>query len=290
MGNKHAYLILAHADYELLQCLVRCLDDNRNDIYIHIDKKANFDGKDICAQYSKLTILAERMDVRWGDYSMFEAELLLFETASSYAYYAYYHLLSGMDLPIKSQNYIHAYCDKHQGMEFIGFAQNVTLQELQWRTQNYFLYSKDFQSKSLWKRGLRALFVLLQRVAGCRRIRCEVKKGAQWCSVTHEFVQYLLSRKECIRTYFKSTYCPDELVIQTLCWNSPFREKIYNMADEFEGCKRYIKWKDGELLPITEKDVSVMLDSNKWFARKFSIRDEYIINKLLIKDAEKFKY
>ena len=33
-----------------------------------------------------------------------------------------------------------------------------------------------------------------------------------------------------------------------------------------------------------------MLDSNKWFARKYSIRDESIISKLSIKDAEKFKY
>ena len=32
-----------------------------------------------------------------------------------------------------------------------------------------------------------------------------------------------------------------------------------------------------ELLSFTEKDVSVMLDSNKWFARKFSISDEHII-------------
>ena len=260
--------------------MVYCLDDNRNDIYIHIDKKADFDGKGLCAHYSKLVILAERMDVRWGDYSMVEAELLLFETAASYANYAYYHLLSGVDLPIKPQNYIHGYCDKHQGTEFVGFAQNVTLQELRWRTQNYFLFSKDFQSKSLWKRGLRALFVLLQRMAGCRRIRCEVKKGAQWCSVTHEFVQYLLSRKEYIRKYFKGTYCPDELVIQTLCWNSSFREKVCNASDEFEGCKRYIKWKDGELLPVTASDIDEMLDSDKWFARKFSSENYSVISVL----------
>lgn len=286
MGSKHAYLIIAHTDYELLQCLVYCLDDNRNDIYIHIDKKADFDGKGLCAHYSKLVILAERMDVRWGDYSMVEAELLLFETASSYANYAYYHLLSGVDLPIKPQNYIHGYCDKHQGTEFVGFAQNVTLQELRWRTQNYFLFSKDFQSKSLWKRGLRALFVLLQRMAGCRRIRCEVKKGAQWCSVTHEFVQYLLSRKEYIRKYFKGTYCPDELVIQTLCWNSSFREKVCNASDEFEGCKRYIKWKDGELLPVTASDIDEMLDSDKWFARKFS-SENYSVISVLTKGVSK---
>ena len=123
-------------------------------------------------------------------------------------------------------------------------------------------------------------------MAGCRRIRCEVKKGAQWCSVTHEFVQYLLSRKEYIRKYFKGTYCPDELVIQTLCWNSSFREKVCNASDEFEGCKRYIKWKDGELLPVTASDIDEMLDSDKWFARKFS-SENYSVISVLAKGVSK---
>ena len=36
---KHAYLILAHNEFELLQILVSRLDDFRNDIYVHIDCK-----------------------------------------------------------------------------------------------------------------------------------------------------------------------------------------------------------------------------------------------------------
>lgn len=35
---KHAYLILAHGDFALLQCLVSALDDERNDLYVHVDK------------------------------------------------------------------------------------------------------------------------------------------------------------------------------------------------------------------------------------------------------------
>ncbi len=36
---KHAYLILAHNEPELLSLLVERLDDVRNDIYIHFDRK-----------------------------------------------------------------------------------------------------------------------------------------------------------------------------------------------------------------------------------------------------------
>ena len=32
---KHAYLILAHNEFGLLQTLISCLDDPRNDIRLH---------------------------------------------------------------------------------------------------------------------------------------------------------------------------------------------------------------------------------------------------------------
>ena len=47
--------------------------------------------------------------VYWGDISLVKVEYLLFESALSHGPYAYYHLLSGTDLPIKSQDYIHAF-------------------------------------------------------------------------------------------------------------------------------------------------------------------------------------
>ena len=44
--QKHAYMIIAHNEFDLLEILVRLLDDPRNDIYIHIDAKVkDFDFK-----------------------------------------------------------------------------------------------------------------------------------------------------------------------------------------------------------------------------------------------------
>lgn len=37
---KHAYCILAHSQWNQLQLLIDAIDDSRNDIYLHIDKKA----------------------------------------------------------------------------------------------------------------------------------------------------------------------------------------------------------------------------------------------------------
>lgn len=63
---KHAYCIIAHSEPEILNILIKMIDDVRNDIYLLIDKKT-----DICiysnikTNYSAL-IYVPRVDIRWG--------------------------------------------------------------------------------------------------------------------------------------------------------------------------------------------------------------------------------
>ena len=90
-------------------------------------------------------------------------------------------------------------------------------------------------------------------------------------------MQYLLQNELLIRKIFNHTYCPDELFIQTLCWNSEFKNRIYNPNDEFEGCKRYIKWENGVLQPLTLQEVDAMLLSSRWFARKFTSDNKHVV-------------
>lgn len=279
---KHAYLIIAHTEPELLHILISCLDDVRNDIYLHVDKKANFSGNEFQTQKSNLFVLSERIDARWGDFSLVKVELLLFQKAHDNGPYAYYHLLSGVDLPLKSQDYIHNYCDAHQGTEFVGIAQNVSQRELNWRSQHWFLFARDFKSNNLLIKVLRTLFARLQSIVGYRRtsLLC-IKKGAQWCSITDSLVAYILENEKLIYKCFSHTYCPDELFIQTLCWNSDFKEKLHSTSDEFEGCMRYIKWEDGKLLPIIEDDICKIKASTRWFARKFAIKDLHVIDSIV---------
>ena len=95
--NKHAYLIIAHNEFEILKLLVNALDDARNDIYIHFDAKCK-DLPNLECNESGLYILQDRIDVRWGDYSQIETEILLFEYAHNIqdktgVNYLYYHLI-----------------------------------------------------------------------------------------------------------------------------------------------------------------------------------------------------
>ncbi len=120
MMTRHAFLILAHDKFDILRILLGRLDDTRNDVFIHFDRKV---GRipELKTERAGLFVLDRRIDVRWGGFSMVEAEEALFEAAVSRGPYGYYHLLSGVDLPIKSQDYIHGFFDRFQGKEFIGY-------------------------------------------------------------------------------------------------------------------------------------------------------------------------
>lgn len=270
---RHAYLIMAHGEPELLATLLRRLDDSRNDVFVHIDRKADFEKVDYSPRYSQIFYISDRIDAAWGDFSLVEIEFALIKEALTRGVYSYLHLVSGVDLPVKSQDTIQEECRRLNGKEFIGFAQNVSIDELQWRSQHKFLFSRKFQSRSLFIRGVRSIYTKLQSLIGYHRSKLGIKKGAQWWSITSDFAKYILQREDYIRKNFKSTYCPDELVFQTICWNSPFKDNIYRIDDEFKGCRRYIPWNNGFLRPFESLDFEEMEASDFWFARKFGRQD-----------------
>ena len=276
--ERHAYLILAHNDIPLLESLLCCLDDGRNDIYLHWDAKAG-SVPALWTNSSNLNVLDERVKVNWAAFSMVEAEYNLFRAASKNGPYAYYHLLSGVDLPIKSQDYIHSECERMAGTEFIAYA-DAPQTELDYRVQHYFLYPEEFKRAGMIKKAVRNTIIKIQDLVRYRRTDTVLKKGSQWCSVTQDFVEYLLSKEAEVKELFNHTFCPDELFIQTVCFNSPYKDRVRKADSEFEGNLRFIKWVDGELLPITREDLPALRGSDRWFARKFSSKDMDLVNEI----------
>lgn len=107
---KHAFLILAHNEPYILEVLLGQLSKGADDIYVHVDKKLLMKNLIRLNQYALLMggvqLVSTRIDVRWGDSSMLEAEFILFKEASK-TYHDFYHLLSGVDLAIKPLSVIH---------------------------------------------------------------------------------------------------------------------------------------------------------------------------------------
>lgn len=278
---KHAYLILAHSEFKLLQILVSCLDDFRNDIFVHIDYKVKV-LPELRTEKSGLYLLENRLDVRWGDVSQIQAEYALFETALANGPYQYYHLLSGVDLPLKSQDYIHQFFNENIGKEFIGYTNETLPSTIERKVQRWHLFPRQFRNKSLVIRIPRATVLVFQELFGIERNKnVNFKKGSNWVSITEALVKYVVDNKAWALKVFRNTFCGDEFFIQTLCWNSIFRKNLYNEIDDGTGCMRAIGWRNGILIDWGPNDYDVLKESPALFARKFNSSDMKFINDVL---------
>lgn len=257
------------------------LDDPRNDIYLHIDNKAEEiynDLKGFKPQHSRFEMLEQRIDVRWGDVTIIEAEYILLEAALKNGPYAYYHILSGVDLPIKSQDYIHRFFDQNQGKEFVSFWTDERHErEALWRSSRYYLFTRDLkhQRRTIGytiKSLCRNIFLALQKVSRYRRPNGGVvfKKGSNWISITEPLCKEFIAQKEWVMRRFKRTLCPDEIFAQTLLWNSAHMANVYCYEDPQVGNMRAIDWQRGSPYTWQNQDTAELLNSPMLFARKFS--------------------
>lgn len=269
---KHAFLILAHKDDLCFRSLIMLLDDDRNDIFIHMDKKnQDYNSAEISRLcYHASVYHTERTSVTWGGHSMIRAEIMLLELATSISSYAYYHLLSGQDLPIKRQDVIHAFFDSNTGKEFVRF--NFKTFQFEDRVRYYHC----FQEKIGRKRGLffyiNRLFLLLQKLVGIHRNRgISFQKGTNWFSITDAFARFVCGQKEWVEGVFKNTLCCDELFIQTLCINSVFKDNVYwPIGDNDDhAIMRLIDWKRGQPYVWRMTDEDELKSTDMLFCRKF---------------------
>lgn len=271
--QKHAYLILAHNEFELLKKLIETLDYEYNDIYIHIDKNAkDFNAKKIIENIKKSNIyFIKRRKLEWGGYSIVNAELALIEKAAEKSY-SYYHLLSGVDYPLMSQQKIHEFFEKNAGKEFIKINQYSYNPEIfHYRIKYYHFFQEKLgrgNKKNIYH-FLNRISLKIQTILNVDRRKKQnwvYKKGSQWFSITEEFVGYILEKKKLIKKQFKYTSCGDEIFLQTVLWNSKFRDRKANIIIRYEVWE---KWASGPKILEKEDDIKLQ-ESNAVFARKFS--------------------
>ncbi len=288
MNDKHAYMIMAHHRPDLLQLLIDALDDERNDIIIHIDKKGDMPECLFKTKHARL-FFTKRIDVHWGGYSQVECEYLLLENALEKGEHQYYHFLTGANFPLYCQNTIHEFFSKMHGYEFVGFDNGANFYD---RTRFYVPFS-EFGKLS----GIRGKMVLgirkvaesiqrLLRIDRNKKYSLEIKKGLAYFSITEEFAKYLLEKRKIVEDMLKHTICCDEVFVQTIIFNSRFRQKVYNLDNEFEGSMRECAWPSN--IPgvhkgwnYSLKDLDYLLSSKRMFAMKFESEDGIeVINKI----------
>lgn len=286
----HAYLIMAHDNFEQLKLLLEALDYIENDIYVHIDLKAtDFDQEYLISGIKRTRVyFIKRISVTWGDYSLIECEMNLIEEASKKDY-QYLHLLSGMDFPIKSHNTIVDFFNENNGKEFLHFEFPGYPEYEKYKIQYWFLLHKYVGRK----KGSESIIAFIQwvllkiqkvlKIDRTKKYNIKFYKGAQWFSITGEFAKYVLKQKSLIKQIFSYTCCGDEFFLQTVIMNSPYKSNIADksFSNDYIGCLRMIDWNRGKPYTFTENDYDELVGSNFLFARKFDVNiDSLIVEKL----------
>ena len=270
-NQKHAYLIMAHNNFDQLKVLISLLDDARNDIYLHVDKKAtSFQPDSIKTERAGL-FFVKPISVTWGGHSLITCEMILFKNAAP-KHYMYYHLLSGVDMPLKTQDEIHSFFQEHSGQNMISFDDRaLETRNFTNRVQYYhFFQNITGRSTSPMMRFLHILdriSVKIQTLLHMKRKEIvPLYKGTQWVSITDEMVQYILSCERIIRKQFYYCFCGDEIFLQSIAMHSPYRDTIINNS------YRAIDWLRGSPYTYRKEDVPELLASANLFARKFDSR------------------
>ena len=285
--SKQAYLIIAHKDDLGFQTLLKMLDDQRNDIFIHMDKKNQDYDVGTAASYIKKSAVyhVDRTCVTWGGVSQINAELLLLKKAVSVGLYQHYHLISGADLPIKTQDQIVSFFELNRDKEFVRFEKPVY--SYQNRTQYYhLLQDKVGRSHNFLYRGSELLIVELQKILHIKRNKnITFQKGTNWFSITDNFARYVVDKEEWIKKTFRYTFCCDEVFLQTLLIGSPFIDNLYHKEfdNDLHAIMRLIDWKRGKPYTFRSSDFDELCESEMLFARKFDAS----VDSEIIKSIEK---
>lgn len=273
--EKHAFLIIAHNNFGILKLLLQGLDHPNHDVYLHIDKKVkHFDFRafqNVCKK-SRVFFCDRRINVKWGHQSQVLCEMLLFETAYQKREYAWFHLLSGVDFPLVTAEELDAFFAGNK-KSYLSIAEQTTRQDRD--RISYYRFRNE---------RIDRLCLAIQKRLGIRRVKnLEIKKGANWASLTEKSVGALMEHKELIRKMTFASSCADEVYKQTVLWNFA-RDTVF-----YEPCRgnlRYTDWSAGGNSPKTldETDYEKIVSSGALFARKLDEKNSARLIRMLLCD------
>lgn len=312
--NKYAYLIQAHNNINIFKELILNLSSNSDcDIYVHIDKKFDINPfKKIMLENNLLNnvfFIEDRVNIKWMGFSQVEASINLMKEAIKNKKYKYISLLSGVDFPIQNLSSFHTFLDKNNDKEYISFWELNDRPDWLHKIQHY--YPIDFIEIRNWKKNILRLlfwgtFFAIRKFLPKRKFIPELIPfgGSSWWTLTNNAVEYILSiykeRKDIVK-YYKYTHAPDEMFFQTILLNSKYRKQVFmineynkwqaqikdtSMLDEKLFNLRYIDWsgrEDQYPVILDERDYQTLLDSNCFFARKFSEEKSNLLIEMLKK-------
>lgn len=275
---KHAILIMAHGNFEILKRLV---DYFKKDCYvfIHIDKKTEVDDETI--QYFKLKSqvikIYRKYNVHWGGFSMLRCELFLLKEAVRLCDAQYFHLISGEDYPIKPFKQFKEFFEQRNGWEFVSYV-HLPHKNFQGNTYGRFCYYLPFD---LFKDRKSAQQYITRVVYWQKKLNIKRRipdmfehlyGGSQWFSITRQAVDCIIRFTSSSHTFLQRlrwTFAPEEVYIVTLVVN--LMPKCCVINDNL----RIIRWcyENGNYpANLSTEHFHLLVESPCFFARKINER------------------
>lgn len=294
---QHAYLIMAHSDFYLLQKLIQVIDNPNGDIFLHLDAKNKYANEDIkklkeSVKYSQLHIYSQ-IPVIWGSKTQIDCEL--FNAASNLwkLYILPFIVRSGF--LVKTGFRYSRIFQRNNGREFLAVDTNPLNRELMIERIDH--YHWIFNKRYLTMR-FNQLSRPVEKCLGIHRLndkeRACFAKGMNWASMTKPFLQCILREQEKIQKMARHTLCFDEMYKQMIYMAHQNEFQLYkgiNLSEaniqtprcqlEADATMHKVDWERGTPYTYRMSDYNELISSHCCFARKFnSSIDRNIIDKL----------
>jgi len=275
MRSGIAYFILAHHRPQQLRWLIEALtqpgDGGRDTIILHVDRKSMLGLKSerrgiwqmaraLAAEFPNVILMRPRF-TNWGGWSLSRIQLDAIAIAlNASADWSHFVNLSGQCYPIKSAGQIRQALAADPDQVFVEMRHLSTLPEDDWHLRWHPMLELPIRAvKFKGPRPPPAGFDLAY-------------KGSQWSILPRAFCEWQ-QRAEIakpIRRYLSRLLLSDELIMQTLVRNGPWRDKValhYGRAIIFPGPK-----------VLTRDDLPRLMRSPALYARKFDHeRDPHVL-------------
>lgn len=262
---KIAHLILTHQSPKQLQRLVSSLEHPEAYFFIHLDLKADLNAFKSPFKPDRVVFIKDRVDVKWGTYSMVKATLNGFNEILSFPVdFDFVNLLSGQDYPLKSTSSFHNFLEQNKDFSFMHYWFIKTdWPDVHSRIFEYHFDDFDFIGKFKIASVLNSLLPKRKLPYGLEPVG-----RSQWFTVNMVHLKYMMQYVEnhpAYIKYFRLTWGCDEFFFQTILYNSIYKDQIVNNN------LRYIDWSEGNDSPKTLElsDLESLKQSKDFFARKF---------------------
>ena len=289
---KIAYLISVHKDHIQLGRMIKALYDGENTyFFIHVDAKCNQnDFESAIPLYCKSNVqfTPNRYWIQWGGFNQVRYQQELSKSCiSSNIPFDRIFLLTGQDYPLMSNEEINKILCENPNKEYV-IGLNISKIDNPPKIKKKFVlfhFFRDLKTSYKIKKTFSGVSRILMSALPIRKkaylviddIKWYVYQSSAMMCITSNLAHYILEKlsDKRIINYFKYSFAPDEMVLPTILFNSPFRDhcSLYK-KDIYDGLKSlsaitYFNY-GKEIQTFTLKNYDELKHSKKMFARKFA--------------------